>query len=54
MWNCFALVKIYIQFLLQYNTVEHQWLEHLLYYENMFETGVVQANESYLLSGQEA
>ena len=26
-------------------TVELQWLEHLWDYENMFETGVVQANE---------
>ena len=26
-------------------TVELQWLEHLWNYENMFETGVVRANE---------
>ena len=26
-------------------TVEFQWLEHLWNYENMFETGVVRANE---------
>ena len=28
------------------NTVELQWLEHLWNHENMFETGVVRANES--------
>ena len=27
------------------NTVELQWLEHFWDHENMFETGVVQANE---------
>ena len=27
------------------HTVEVQWLEHLLNYENMFETGVVLASE---------
>ena len=27
------------------NTVELQWLEHLWDHENMFETGVVRANE---------
>ena len=27
------------------NTVELQWLEHLGDHENMFETGVVRANE---------
>ena len=27
------------------NTVEFQWLEHLWSHENMFETGVVRANE---------
>ena len=27
------------------NMVEFQWLKHLLNLENMFETGVVQANE---------
>ena len=27
------------------NTAERQWLEHLGNYENMFETGIVQANE---------
>ena len=27
------------------NTVKLQWLEHLWDYENMFETGVVRANE---------
>ena len=27
------------------NTVKLQWLKHLLDYENMFETGVVRANE---------
>ena len=27
------------------NTVELQWLEHLRDHENMFETGVVRANE---------
>ena len=27
------------------NTVELQWLEHLWNHENMFETGVVRANE---------
>ena len=27
------------------NTVELHWLEHLWDYENMFETGVVRANE---------
>ena len=27
------------------NTVELQWLEHLWGYENLFETGVVRANE---------
>ena len=27
------------------NTVELQWLEHLRDHENMFETGVVPANE---------
>ena len=31
------------------NTVELQWLEHLWNYENMFETGVVRANECYSL-----
>ena len=29
------------------NTVEHQWLKHLWNHENMFETGVVRANECY-------
>ena len=29
------------------NTVELQWLEHLWDHENMFETGVVRANECY-------
>ena len=28
-------------------TVELQWLEHLWDHENMFETGVVPANECY-------
>ena len=28
-------------------TVELQWLEHLGNHENMFETGVVRANECY-------
>ena len=28
-------------------TVEFQWLEHLWNNENMFETGVVRANECY-------
>ena len=27
------------------NTVEIKWLEHLWNHENMFETGVVRANE---------
>ena len=27
------------------NTVELQWLEHILDQENLFETGVVRANE---------
>ena len=27
------------------NTIEPQWLEHLKNHENMFETGVVRANE---------
>ena len=27
-------------------TVERQWLEHLWDHENIFETGVVRANES--------
>ena len=27
------------------DTVELQWLEHLWDYENMFETGVLRANE---------
>ena len=27
------------------HTVELQWLEHLWYHENMFETGLVRANE---------
>ena len=26
-------------------TVEFKWLEHFRYHENMFETGVVRANE---------
>ena len=30
-------------------TVELQWLEHLWNHENIFETGVVQANECYSL-----
>ena len=30
-------------------TVELQWLEHLWNHENMFETGVVRANECYSL-----
>ena len=29
----------------RFNTVELQWLKHLWYHENMFETGVVRANE---------
>ena len=29
------------------NTVELQWLEYLWNHENMFETGIVQANEGY-------
>ena len=28
-------------------TVEFQWLKHLWNHENMFQTGVVQANECY-------
>ena len=36
-------INYYYQFI--YVTVELQWLEHLWYYENMFETGVVRANE---------
>ena len=28
-----------------FNTAELQWLEHLWNHENMFEIGVVQANE---------
>ena len=31
------------------NTVELKWLEHLWNHENMVETGVVRANECYLL-----
>ena len=30
---------------LSHDTVELQWLEHLLVHENMLETGVVRANE---------
>ena len=33
----------------QIHTVELQWLEHLRNHENMFETGVVRANECYSL-----
>ena len=29
----------------QMNTVEFQWLEHLWNHENMFDTGVVRANQ---------
>ena len=36
---------IYDNILLQLYTVELQWLEHLGNHENMFETGVVRANE---------
>ena len=32
------------------NTVELRWLEHLWNHENIFETGVVQANECYLFA----
>ena len=36
-------------------TVELQWLEHLWNHENMFETGVVRANEMLIIApGQEA
>ena len=31
------------------DTVELQWLEHIWNHENMFETGVVRANECYSL-----
>ena len=34
-----------IEMLLEIHTVELQWLEHLWNLENMFETGVVRANE---------
>ena len=42
-----ALVRFLFALCVWFNifTVELQWLEHLLGYENMFETGVVRANE---------
>ena len=36
--------------IIQYSTVELQWLEHLWDYENLFETGVVRATEGLLKS----
>ena len=40
--KCPTTVKV---FYVKQNTVELQWVEHLWDYENMFETGVVRANE---------
>ena len=37
--------KSYVCKEIQTNTVELQWLEHLCDHKNMFETGVVRANE---------
>ena len=44
--NTFAMCGV-MNYSLYINTitVEHQWLEHLWNHENMFETGVVLANE---------
>ena len=38
-------IHLLFDFSLNLNTVELQWLEHLSDHENMFETGVVRANE---------
>ena len=37
--------QVYFSMICRHNTVELQWLGHLWNYENMFETGVVRANE---------
>ena len=51
---CIAAIAVYNFFsecvsialtIMSQNTVELQWLEHLWDHENMFETGVVRANE---------
>ena len=39
--------KFCLEILSHKKTVELQWLEHIWNHENMFETGVVQANECY-------
>ena len=39
--------RAFDQILFMQTTVELQWLEHFLNHENMFETGVVRANECY-------
>ena len=41
-------MKTYQYFITDVYTVELQWLEHHLDHENLFETGVVWANEGWL------
>ena len=50
-----AYAKAIVLKLCRASTVELQWLEHLWDHENLFETGVVRANEGRLggLTGQE-
>ena len=43
----FALVPMYVHLSVTLSTVELQLLKHLWNHENMFETGVVRANECY-------
>ena len=48
-WHIFSIIMEISQFKsnpkFAPNTVELQWLEHPRDYENMFETGIVRANE---------
>ena len=41
----FVMLALLVINYLHRNTIERQWLEHLWDHENMFETGVVRANE---------
>ena len=41
----FIMTSLPVEVLLYITTVELQWLDHLWNHENMFETGVVRANE---------
>ena len=46
-WKKEAKNKSYHPGCHSHNPVELQWLEHLRDHENIFETGVVRANECY-------